>query len=259
MHFYKEKGEPFHYVPMTTREGTRPTKMSDVKKIWDKGELCVPSVTTVLNILSKPALENWKINQHLKQAFELDQSVLSYELGGYVTLEKYQEEVKRLTSIEMDLAPSAGTNFHKLMEDYVNRNTKDDENYELAEKVYKTILDKTSSKDFTTEKSFATELYGGAVDLHSDDWVIDYKTKQTKDKFKPGKMAFDDQVMQLSAYREGLGLRNAKCANVFVCLEDGQIDFHVHSEKELEQGKHLFSHALQIWYIRNRADHYQKQ
>jgi hypothetical protein len=259
MHFYKENGEPFHYVPMTTRDGTRPTRMSDVLKVWDKGELCVPSVTTVLNILSKPALQNWKINQHLKQAYKIDKSVLSYELEHFVEIDEFIEEVKRLTEIEMDLAPSAGTNFHKLMEDYVNRNTKDDENYQLAEKVYKTILDKTSSKDFIAEKSFATELYGGSVDLHSNDWIIDYKTKQTKDKFKPGKMCFQDHSIQLSAYREGLGLHNAKCANVFVCLEDGQIDFHVHSEKELEKGKHLFHHALQIWYIRNRADHCQKR
>jgi len=258
MHFYKEKGEPFHYVPMTTRDGTRPTRMSDVKKIWANKGFCVPSVTTVLNILSKPALENWKINQHLKQAFGIDKSVLSYELEHSVELDEFIEEVKRLTEIEMDLAPSAGTNFHKLMEDYVNRNTKDDENYQLAEKVYKTILDKTSSKDFTTEKSFATELYGGSVDLHSDDWIIDYKTKN-KNNFKAGKMVYEENIMQLSAYREGLGLKNAKCANVFICLDTQKIDFHVHSEKELEKGKHLFHHALQIWYIRNRSDHYQKQ
>jgi len=257
MHFYKEKGEPFHYVPMTTRDGTRPTRMSDVKKIWANKGFCVPSVTTVLNILSKPALENWKINQHLKQAFELDQSVLSYELGGYVTLEKYQEEVKRLTSIEMDLAPSAGTNFHKAMENYINGTTED---WELPEKVYETIKSETGSKDFIAEKSFSTPFYGGSLDLYNGkDWIIDYKTKQTKDKFKPGKMCFQDHSIQLSAYREGLGLTNAKCANVFVCLEDGQIDFHVHSEEELKKGKNLFHHALQIWYIRNRSDHYQKQ
>lgn len=240
MHFYKENGEAFHYVPMTSRDGTRPTRMSDVRKLWKIGEVCVPGVTTILNVLSKPALDNWKINQHLNQAHKLE----------HLELDEYISEVKRLTRIEMDLAPSAGTNFHKTMENFVSGNLEDEENYDLAEKVYKTITRKTESKEFIAEKTFSTELYGGSVDLHNNDWVIDFKTKQTKDKFKPGKMAYNEQIMQLSAYRYGLGLRNAKCANVFVCLENGEIDFHVHSEKELEKCKRIFDHALEIWHLK---------
>ena len=127
MHFYKEKGEPFHYVPMTTKEGLRPVTIRDVRKLWRDGTFVVPSVTTILNIYDQSGLNNWRIDQHLNQAYDLDKKNL--------TIEEYRKEIKRLTAIELDLAPSAGTDFHKLMEDFVLGNMKDDEDYTLCKKV----------------------------------------------------------------------------------------------------------------------------
>jgi hypothetical protein len=242
MHFYKEKGEPFHYVPMTTKEGLRPVTIRDVRKLWRDGTFVVPSVTTILNIYDKSGLNNWRIDQHLNQAYNLDKENL--------TIEEYRKEIKRLTAIELDLAPSAGTDFHKLMEDFVSGNMKDDEDYTLCQKVYEKILSETGSKNFKAETNFSSDLFGGQIDLHNYDWIIDYKTKQTADKFKPNKMAYDDHTMQLAAYREGLN-SFARCANVFVCLEDGQIDFHIHNEEELEKGKELFDLATKAWHIKN--------
>jgi len=245
MHFYKEKGEPFHYVPMTTKEGLRPVTIRDVRKLWKDGTFVVPSVTTILNIYDKSGLNNWRIDQHLNQAYDLDKENF--------TIEEYRKEIKRLTAVQLDLAPSAGTDFHKLMEDFVSGNMKDDEDYTLCQKVYETILSETGSKNFKAETNFSSELFGGQVDLHNDDFIIDYKTKQTADKFKPNKMAYDDHSMQLAAYREGLNIPFAKCANVFVCLEIGKplIDFHIHNEKELEKGKELFDLATKAWHIKN--------
>ena len=256
-HFYLKGGKPFYKIEKITEPGVyRDTNLSDVKKLyWVKNQLCVPGVTTITGIFDKGGLNNWIVEQHLKQAFNCDVSVLSYALGSTVEFSDYKKEIRKLAQKEMSLARDAGTNFHKLMENYINDTTED---FELPEKVYETIKSETGSKDFIAEEKFATELYGGSVDLHSDDWIIDYKTKN-KNNFKAGKMVYEENIMQLSAYREGLGLKNAKCANVFICLDTQKIDFHVHSEKELEKGKHLFSHALQAWYIRNRSDHYQKQ
>ena len=244
MHFYKEKGEPFHYVPMTTKEGLRPVTIRDVRKLWKDGTFCVPSVTTILNIYDKSGLNNWRIDQHLNQAYDLDKENL--------TIEEYRKEIKRLTAIELDKQTVAYCDFHKLMEDFVSGNMKDDEDYTLCQKVYETILNETGSKNFKAETNFSSELFGGQVDLHNDDWIIDYKTKQTADKFKPNKMAYDDHSMQLSAYRDGLN-SFARCANVFVCLEKGKplIDFHIHNEKELERGKELFDLATKAWHIKN--------
>ena len=257
-HFYLKGGKPFYKIEKITEPGVyKDTTLSDVKKLWVKNQLCVPGVTTIISIFDKGGLNKWIIGQHLKQAFNCDVSVLSYTLGSTAEFSDYKKEIIKLAQKEMSLVRDAGNDFHRLMENYINGTTED---WELPEKVYETIKSETGSKDFIAEKSFATELYGGSVDLHSDDgnWIIDYKTKN-KNNFKPGKMVYEENIMQLSAYREGLGLKNAKCANVFICLDTQKIDFHVHSEKELEKGKHLFHHALQIWYIRNRADHCQKR
>lgn len=252
-HFYQETEQgvvPKHFVEMTSRPGElRPTRITDVRKWWEQGQLVVPSVTTVLDVLAKHALINWKIDQHLIQAFKhLDKP----RDEGYSESD-YIFDIKRFTELEMDKAPSAGTDFHKLMEQYINGEiTNEDPNFNLCFKTFDVIFEKTNGIDtWEPEINFISNLgFGGQIDLSNNPnspWIIDYKTKQTADKFKPGKMAYDDHRMQLAAYRMGIGQPSARCANVFVCLEDGQIDFHEHSQEELEKGWGLFQHALEIW------------
>jgi len=249
-HYYAqtETGvEPRHYVSMTSRpDELRPTRITDVRKWWKNGEEVVPSVTTVGDVLAKYALINWKIDQHLEQAY--------YQQGeSWRDKEKYFAEIKRLTELEMDKAPSAGSDFHKLMEEYVNTGICSDEWETLCNDVLDVIEQTTGTRsgDWETETNFVFNGYGGQIDLIPPEWIIDYKTKQTADKFKPGKMVYPEHKMQLSAYRKGVN-PNARCANVFVCLEDGQIDFHEHKEEELEKGWELFHHALMIWQIQNK-------
>ena len=128
MHFYKENGDPFHYVKMTSKEGLRPVTIRDVRRLWKDGTFVVPSVTTILNIYDKSGLNNWRIDQHLNQAYDLDKESL--------TIEEYKKEIKRLTAIQLDLAPSAGTDFHKLMEDFVTEFPQANFVYPLALHLY---------------------------------------------------------------------------------------------------------------------------
>jgi len=254
MHFYEataEGVEPRHYVPLKSRpDELRPTRITDVKKWWREGREVMPSVTTVLNVLNKWALNNWRIDQHLFQAHQLDPS-------AFGSRESYLAEVKRLTELEMDKAPKAGTDIHTVLEDYA-RGIVPDDPVELA------ICKNTNSALFeytnyqlrqswwNLETRFVSDVgFGGAADIYNEDWVIDYKSKQTADKFKPGKMAYIDHRMQLAAYRGGLGVPSARCANVFICLETGEIDFHEHSEDDLQHGWEVFRHALAIWQLQN--------
>jgi hypothetical protein len=86
--------------------------------------------------------------------------------------------------------------------------------------------------------------------LISDNWVIDFKTKQEASKFKPGKMAYDEHRLQLAAYRMGLDVPNARCANVFICLEDGQVDFQEHLQLDLKKAELIFTHCVEIWHLK---------
>lgn len=268
MHFYTETDKgvlPRHFVPMTKDPSRlRPSRMSDMRKAAKEGEVWYPSVTTIQNVLNKYALNEWRIDQHLKQAYSLYNKNGSHSPGVRANLPEnendYLFEVKRLTEMEMDKAPSAGTDFHKAMEDLLLlvRPFPQEGLFDLCCEVWDQIekhLGETSPA-FICEKNFVRSGYGGQVDLiindpNIDNWIIDYKTKQTADKFKPGKMVYDEHRSQLAAYRKGVYLAGARCANVFVCLEDGQVDFHEHTEEDLQKGWGLFEHSLKIWQLQN--------
>lgn len=257
-HYYSQLDDgvviPRHFVKNLKQskeqgaEVLRPTRITDVRKWWKEGQNVAPSVTTVMDVLAKHALVNWKIDQHLQVAWSHYER-LEPLLGDD---EKYIKEVKRITEANMDVAPSAGTDFHGLMEAHVKGELQEDQkDWVLCHKVVMAIGEKIENYDshkWQTELNFVSGLgYGGQVDLHPSGWIIDYKTKQLAEKFKPGKMAYDDHRTQLAAYREGIGQPKARCANVFVCLEDGQIDFHEHKEEDLQKGWSIFQHALAIW------------
>ena len=262
-HFYEETNEgilPRHFVPMATRpDDLRPTRITDVKRMWKDSRNVVPSVTTIQNVLAKPALTNWLIDQHLKQSLKLAEwnlikTMFDDDKSMNISEKGYLSKVKKLARKEMDKAPTAGSDIHKLLDDHCKGKLPIDTDPKmkaLCENVYGVIVAKTKQREWKSEFNFVAKGYGGQIDLCNDGWVIDYKTKQTADKFKPGKMAFDNHAQQLSAYRNGIGQTTARCANVFICLEDGQIDFHEHSEQELDRGWNIFKHSLAIWQLQN--------
>ena len=254
MHYYTHEGQPRHFVPMTSRpDEMRPTRTTDAKKHgW------VPSVTTVMNVLAKPALVNWKVSQHVQMAYQLNPA-------DYETCDDWLKAVSRATETEMDKAPDAGTNIHNMLEAHFLCEDYPDEYRDLCNKVVAVVEEKTGlgQDHFLPEQRFAHDSgYAGMCDLSSYGsipWVIDYKTKQTADKFKPGKMAYPDHSRQLAAYREGLGIPNARCANVFICIENGEIDFHEHKESDLQKGWGTFKDSLAIWQRENFDTSFKKE
>lgn len=245
MHVYEKTPsgiEPRHLV-QTKNGNLRPTYVSDFKKWVAEGKLVAPSVTTILGILDKPALVNWKVDKHLEQAFAC--KVDNY--GDYLT------EVKRLTELSLDAAPKAGTDFHKVLSDYQAGIFPDNPHEKMcADNTYYQIEEFTGFKahQFDSEVSFCNPSYAGQADLVNDHWVIDFKTKQESSKFKPGKMAYDEHRLQLAAYRMGLGKPNARTANVFICLEDGQVSFEEHLQLDLHKAELIFNHCVEIWHLK---------
>lgn len=251
-HYYEQTPdntiEPRHFVPLAKRpDELRPTRITDVKKWVNEGRVVVPSVTTILDVLAKPALVNWKVDQHLKTAF----TVLDFD-GDCAA---YCEEIKRLTELEMEKAPTIGTDIHKSLELFAAGDLAEDhQDYDLCGKAFTIIEEYTDipMDDWVSEAKFVSDLgFGGQVDI-SPHWIIDFKTKQDPTKWKPGKMVYMEHTMQLAAYRHGLLVPKAKCANVFICPATGDIDFHIHSETELVRGWNIFQYALGIWKEQNQ-------
>jgi len=249
-HFYTKTAsgiEPRHFVPMAKDPSRlRASTVSDAKKARKNGEIWCPSVTTVLGILDKPALNNWGIDEHLKTAFELLCDI-SYQNN---TAENYLENVKRITQERLDAAPKAGTEIHQVLEVFMRDGIEPEGEIEkkICHNVRDKLLDVCGEQKWECEKYFvAEEGYAGCADLVSGEWVIDYKTKQTKDKFKPGKMAYPEHARQLAAYQSGLPDVSGYCANIFICLETGEIDFYEHSIDAISDGWLDFLDCLSIY------------
>ena len=81
--------------------------------------------------------------------------------------------------------------------------------------------------------------------------VADVKTKEFTD---PNKIdAYDDHLMQLAAYRVGLGIPKAKCVNVFVSRSvPGLVSIKEWEEEDLQRGWEMFCSLLKFWQLKNQ-------
>lgn len=248
MHFYTETKEgvkPRHFVKQIKDPSkSRASRVTDARKAAKAGETWFPSVTGILNILDKPALINWKIDQHLQTAFE------RHNAEAY--LEDFITNIKYFTQERMDLAPKAGTDIHNVLEEFMRDGTvpMDETEAKICFNVEKVLREYCGNPRWECERYFINkELgYAGCTDLSSKLWTIDYKSKQTAEKFKPGKMAYPDHYRQLAAYDYGLSNEQTKCANIFVCLETGEVDFHLHPAEDINKGWGDFKDCLSIYH-----------
>jgi hypothetical protein len=255
MHVYEKIGDkihPRHFTPLQKRSGNRPTRISDLKKWRKQGLRVVPSVSSILDLLGKPSLQTWKLREHLATAFAFP----SAERG---TLQEYTDEIVRLTEHELAKIPASGTKIHEHLSNHVNRvKTPDDLTFyrsRLCSVVFDEIEKHTGKKysDFESEVSFFADGFGGQADLVAKDRtvIIDFKSKNKKASFKRGKMTYQDNIIQLAAYRMALGTKlfPAKCINVYIFHndEDTLVDVVQHSEDDLEQSEKIFNHLLSLF------------
>jgi len=240
-HWYDRQGTPAYSV--IGKNGLkRSTTLRDARKLN-----LVPSVTTVLAVAAKPALEAWKLNQMMLACMTLTR-------GKDETEKDFIDRIVKDSKEQAKQAAERGTTVHGALESFY-------EGIYLADFMdYQTGVDKAvqahfGTPEWSTEKSFCHEAgFGGKVDLHTRDGdgiVIDFKTKEFIDPSKVD--AYDEQLLQLSAYRLGLGLPKARCANVFVSvIEQGLCKIVEWSEEDLKRGEQMFLALLKFWQLKNQ-------
>ena len=243
-HWYTRAGAPC-YEQVTAKGGTRNTDLRDARKIG-----LVPSVTTVLQVIDKPALVNWKVKQGILAALTLPR------VDGE-TEDTWLSRIMSDSSEQVTAAAEEGTRIHNAIEDSF-----------LARAVptqYQAHVEATraeiarlypSVNDWVAEASFASQLgYGGKVDLHSPSTgiVIDYKGKDGD--FTDGKKLAYDQHYQLAAYQYGLGLPVTESANIFVSrTHPGSVVSHVWTPAQMMDGSAVFMATLTLWQAVKRFD-----
>lgn len=231
-HWYKQDGTPAYRIEGKNGK-ERNTNVRDARALG-----LVPSVTTVLGLVAKPGLNTWLQQQVLLAALTLPR------IAGE-TEENWLERVMSDSKSTGRDAADRGTQMHGVLERFY-RGERDDF------PVYVDQVDLTIKAHFgqdhqwIAERSFAYQGFGGKVDLISDNIVIDFKSKDKIDKVVP----YHEQIMQLAAYRIGLGKPTARCANVYFTA-DGTVQLIEHSEDDLASAWDCFQYLLAFYKRKN--------
>jgi hypothetical protein len=239
-HWYTREGAP-KYTVEAKNGNLRNTTLADARKLN-----LVPSVTTIIGCAAKPGLEAWKLNQMLLAALTLPRA-------DGETEDSYVQRIVRDSKEHAKAAANRGTEIHGALEQwYLGVMHFSMAEYQMG--VGEAVLQAFGMREWLPEKSFAHELgFGGKIDLYTadnDGVVIDFKTKE----FSKGDKidGFDEQCMQLAAYRKGLNLPNARCANVFVSVtQPGLAVVKEWTQDELNRGWEMFNALRTFWFAKS--------
>lgn len=236
-HWYLPDGTPY-YTVKGANGVVRPVTIRDAKKC-----AAVPSVTTVLAVLAKHALETWKVKQGILAALTLPRDANESD-------DAYLARVLADSQAQAKAAAEEGSRIHDACECAMQGRPYPDK-YRAHVKSAMDALHALFPKvtDWVAEKSFAHPSgYGGKVDVHSPSTgiVVDYKT--TDERRGSAKRFHWDQHYQLAAYQAGLGLPRNECANIFVSRTDPGVVFtHKWKVAEIEEGWQVFAATLELW------------
>src|SRR5207245_9840998 len=107
-HFYSRDGLPFFQVPYAdASKGMRAPTLADARKV-----AAIPSVTTYLQVLDKPALNTWKVEQGVN-------AVMTSPRGEGEELDAFIHrviQIERVHEQESEIARDKGTAIHAAME-----------------------------------------------------------------------------------------------------------------------------------------------
>lgn len=246
-HFYAQDGSIAYEVPYADpKRGMRNTTLRDARKLN-----LVPSVTTILKVLPKPGLDNWKQEQMFYAALTLTRK-------DGETDERFYGRVVHDSREQAKKAAEKGTAIHGAIQCHIN-GIKPDKQWTKYSLPVMNWLDREFGggiAQWISERTFAHPLgFGGAVDLHSPQVIIDFKTKDfDQSDIDNGKIkGWPEQGMQLAAYREGTGHPKAKRINLFISRNNpGLIVPYYWSDDD----KHweTFCAALKLWKLMKGYD-----
>lgn len=248
-HWYTENGSSCHEITGASGK-LRPTTLRDARKLQ-----LYPSYSTIVQaVLAKPGLDMWKQNQLLDACSTYPYDVFD-EAG-------WRKKVTARAAEKSRKAAERGTEIHDKMEQAIISGIdkyKDDVDYKFIEPIYEFVMSNIKQKigiELITESSFTHSLgYAGRVDLCSptnEGIVLDFKTKEFTKETLSKVQVYSEHGMQLSAYREGLGLPKARCYNLFISVtEPGTYKLIEHEEEELQKSFNKFKCLLEYWQIDN--------
>jgi len=222
----------------------RPTNLRDARKLK-----LVPSVTTIIKCAASPGLEAWKLQQMMMAALTLPRAPEETE-------ESFISRIQTDSKEQAKQAADRGSEVHAALESFFETRHVTMKFSDAVLGTEDEVIKIFGDLEWSTEKSFGHPMgFGGKVDLHSRDGngvVIDFKTKEFSRDQMEKIQGYDEHLMQLAAYRIGLDLPDARCANVFVSVtEPGLAVVREWSQEDLNRGRAMFESLLNYWYAKS--------
>ena len=172
-------------------------------------------------------------------------------LHGPETEHDYRKRVFDVYRIESLRAAERGTLIHGILENYFTTGAVEEGYDDLIKGTKDKLLEICGEQEWKVEQSFAHRLgFGGKIDIHSDEWMVDFKTKELEE----GKKAdlYDAYGVQLAAYDYGMGA-GRKLLNLFISVSSpGYV--YPHQWEEKERLFNMFATALDLWKLIKRYE-----
>jgi len=235
-HWYKSDGSPC-YTTTGANGKTRPTTLRDARKLN-----LYPSVTGIIRLAAAEGLQRWILQQAILSALTLPR------IEGE-TSDAFMERVEVDRRAQTQQAADRGTQIHAAIEQHYRKEAGDVQFMPWVAAAVEEIDAICGPQVWKPERSFASSRgYGGKLDLHSGEWVLDIKTK---DGELP-KSVYDEAFMQLSAYRDGILLPGARCGILYVRRDEPQAVLIEASAEDLDKGWECFKALLHYGQAKNR-------
>ena len=237
-HWYDKDGTPRYEIE--GKIGMRQTTLRDARKHgW------VPSVSTIWkDVVAAPGLNRYYQEQlfdaQTKNSPRPDEDV-----------KDYKRRVFAISREESMKAAERGTMIHGVLEKYFRHGWSHEDHVDLIKGTKAKILEVCGEQEWKVETSFAHGLgYGGKIDMHCDEWMVDFKTKELDDGKKPD--VYDANGVQLAAYDHGMG-GGRKLLNLFISVSSpGYV--YPYQWEEKERLFSMFSTALDLWKLIKRYE-----
>ena len=248
-HFYDIDGNPRHEIASKATGRMRRTTIKDAR---DNGWL--PSCTTILDVLGKPQLEKWKMEQVAKACWR------GMPNEEQITEEAYVRQMIDAAFQQVDDAASLGTDIHDALEKWFQGRG----DYRPDLEVYVQAVDKWVKAEGIEFQKHELRLvnraagYAGTTDAiircKRGRGILDFKSRKTT----AGKPCtpYDTQPMQIAAYHAAAGMmplsRDHCGVNLFISTtEPGRVDATWYDHAQLQDGLEAFDAALTLWrYVR---------